>query len=326
MNYDPDKSDKKSKIMEKLKQILSICLIAISQVSISQFPPPPNQGSRADSLKNEGDIPVALAEYKKIYKVNPKDRRNVYNYACALSINRQIDSCLKYLNIAVRMDTSIASLIDPDFLTARRDLRWVDFENNLISMINAKFKNPYSDIEYAKALWKLRAYDQAYFSEVVLAFRKTGRNSSVHEALLNYQAMIHEMNQNELEKLIAAKGWPRIKDVGREAAMAAYLVIQHSNSELQKKYLPTVKKICDEKELPWERYALMYDRSQFNENKPQRYGTHTKYNESTNSEELYPLEDESKVDEWRKEIGLQPLAEYLARFNIKFQSKKNKGQ
>lgn len=39
------------------------------------------------------------------------------------------------------------------------------------------------------------------------------------------------------------------------------------------------------------------------------------------AEELYPLEDETKVDEWRKELGLEPLAEYLARLNIKFQPK-----
>jgi hypothetical protein len=308
--------------MKILYLITFIWLIIGSQLSISQ-PPPPRPGSRADSLKNEGNIIGALPEYRKIYLTNPDDKRNVYNYACALSINRQIDSCFKYLNIAVKTDTSINALIDPDFLTARKDKRWIEFENNLITMVNKKLNNPYRDIEYAKALWKLRAFDQAYFTEVVLAFRKTGRNSSVHEALLNYQYMIHEMNQKELETLITAKGWPRIKDVGREAAMAAYLVIQHSNSELQKKYLPVVKTICEAKELPWERYAMMYDRSLFNENKPQKFGTHTKYNEKTNSEELYPLEDESKVDEWRKEIGLAPLAEYLAKFNIKFQPKRD---
>ena len=31
------------------------------------------------------------------------------------------------------------------------------------------------------------------------------------------------------------------------------------------------------------------------------------------------LEDETKVDEWRKELGLEPLAEYLARLKIKYQ-------
>jgi hypothetical protein len=36
------------------------------------------------------------------------------------------------------------------------------------------------------------------------------------------------------------------------------------------------------------------------------------------SNELYPLEDEAKVDAWRMEIGLEPLKEYLARTGIKY--------
>ncbi|MGB8491120.1 MAG: hypothetical protein WCE64_08675 [Bacteroidales bacterium] len=31
---------------------------------------------------------------------------------------------------------------------------------------------------------------------------------------------------------------------------------------------------------------------------------------------LYPLEDEAKADEWRREIGLEPLKEYLKKANI----------
>ena len=94
--------------------------------------------------------------------------------------------------------------------------------------------------------------------------------------------------------------------------MGAYLVAMHSNDGAQKKYLPAIKAVCEAGELPWVRYANMYDRSLFNENLPQRYGTHTRYNEQTKSEELYPLADESRVDEWRKEIGLPPLREALA--------------
>jgi len=244
----------------------------------------------------------------------------VYNYACALSVNKQIESCFKYLNIAVKMDTSVASLIDPDFLTVRNDIRWQDFENNLIFMLNRKFKNPYQDIDYAKVLWKLRSLDQAYFNEIGIAGRKIGMKSSVVEALWNFKFMIQRNNQKELEELVSAKGWPKIKDVGSEAAMGAYLVAMHSNDGSQKKYLPAIKQRCKENELSWQRYANIYDRCLFNENKPQKYGTHTRYNALLNSEELYPLENASKVDEWRKELGLEPLTVYLARFNIKFPS------
>jgi hypothetical protein len=41
-------------------------------------------------------------------------------------------------------------------------------------------------------------------------------------------------------------------------------------------------------------------------------------NRATGESLLYPLEDETKVDEWRKETGLEPLKDYLKRTNIKY--------
>jgi hypothetical protein len=104
--------------------------------------------------------------------------------------------------------------------------------------------------------------------------------------------------------------------------MGAYLVVMHSEAGLQKKYLPVIKTVCEAGELPWVRYANMFDRSRFNDNVPQRYGTHTRYNEQTKTAELYPLEDEAKVDEWRQAIGLGPLAEYLKTQGIVYTPKK----
>lgn len=302
---------------------LIVCALTLCMSGYSQ-PPVPRSGSVADSLVSEGDIPGALAEFKKQFIKNPKDQSNIYNYACALSVNKQIDSSFKYLNIAVEMDTSIASLIDPDFLTIRKDKRWKEFEDKLISMINIKLKSTFQDIEYAKALWKLRALDQSIFREIGIAGRKIGMRSSVVEALWNSKFMIQENSQIELKEWVARKGWPKIKDVGSEAAMGAYLVAMHSNDGSQKQYLPMIRQRCEEKELSWQRYANIYDRCLYNDNKPQKYGTHTIYNVNTHSEELYKLEDETKVDEWRKELGLPPLEEYLKQFNIQYKPKKNK--
>lgn len=269
---------------------------------------------------NEGNVPGAIEEYKKLYSLDPGDPGIVFKYACALSTDnsviKQFDSCFKYLNIAIELDTSLSALTDPLLLPAREDDKWTDFENRIITMLNIKYSSPYNDIEYAKALWKLAAYDQAYFSEIGIAFRKIGMRSSVASALWKLKFMIQEKNQKELEQLVNEKGWPRIRDVGTEAAMAAYLVAMHANDGSQKKYLPMIRERCEENELPWLRYALIYDRCLFNDKKPQKYGTHTIFNEKTGKEDLYPLEDETKVDEWRAEIGLEPLEEYLAKFNI----------
>ena len=301
---------------------LICCLLSVGGLAFSQPGPPSAPGTPGERLRGEGDIPGAIAEFEKACALNPRDRRSVYGLACALSINKQLDKCFRYLALAVEMEPSLEPLIEPDLVTARDDPRWGAFEDDLVAALNAKAGHPYKDVEYAKALWRLRAWDQAFFVEVGIAGRKIGMKSSVVEALWKFKFMIQEKNGAELEKLVAAKGWPRVGRVGREAAMAAYLVAMHSHKGLQLKYLADVRKICEAGELPWERYANLYDRGLFNENKPQRYGTHTRYNEKTKAAELYPLEDESRVDEWRRELGLPPLADYLRQFNIDFRPKK----
>jgi|WetSurMetagenome_2_1015567.scaffolds.fasta_scaffold281814_1 hypothetical protein len=303
---------------------LCLGLLIACESALPQAPPPPPGGASTpgESLREQGDIPGAIAEFEKGLVRDPADQRNIYNLACSLSINKQLDRCFKYLTIAVEMKPSIEMLTEPDLLNAREDQRWREVEARLIEALNAKPNQSIKDVEYAKALWRLHAWDQAFFTEIGIAGRKIGMKSSVVEALWKFKFMVQERNEQELDRLVTAKGWPRAGSVGREASMAAYLVAMHSHTGLQKKYLSAIKQICAEKELPWLRYALIYDRSLFNENKPQHYGTHTKYNEVTKSEELYPLEDESRVNEWRKEIGLPPLEEYLKQFNITFRPPK----
>ncbi|MHB8797399.1 MAG: DUF6624 domain-containing protein [Thermoanaerobaculia bacterium] len=296
--------------------VLAVCDVAIAQ------PPPPGPTSPGGTLRAEGDIPGAIAAFEKRYREDPGDRKNLLELAGALSINRRLDDCFNYLAIAVDLEPTVAPLIDPDLVTARDDKRWAAFEDGLVARINAKADPPIQDVAFAKALWRMAAWDQAFFLEVGIAARKTGMKSSVVEALWKLKFLVQQRNQRELEALVARKGWPRAGQVGKEAAMGAYLVVMHSEDGAQKKHLPAIKVVCEAGELPWVRYANMYDRSLFNEKLPQRYGTHTRYNEQTKSEELYPLEDASRVDEWRKEVGLPPLKEALAPLGIVFESGK----
>jgi hypothetical protein len=51
------------------------------------------------------------------------------------------------------------------------------------------------------------------------------------------------------------------------------------------------------------------------EGKPQRYGSQIEEDERGNPR-LYQLLDESKVDEWRSEMGMEPLKDYLRKMKI----------
>jgi hypothetical protein len=267
---------------------------------------------------NEGNIKGAIAEYKKMYRLNPGDRMLVYNYACALSRDGQVDSTKKYLNIAMKIEPGTRPLTDPDLLAFRESGEWSDFENNLIKQLNAKSGNEIKDVEYAKALWKIQCMDQYCFYEVMLAVRKLGPGSPVVSALRRLQLMQNARNVEELGALLQNKGWPKRSQVGPAAAEAAFYALQHSNAAEQEKYLPMFEKCCRENEGSWEQYALMFDRMRMNRNQPQRYGTHYNLdNHATNERILYPLEDETKVNQWRKEIGLEPLKDYQKRNEVR---------
>ena len=54
------------------------------------------------------------------------------------------------------------------------------------------------------------------------------------------------------------------------------------------------------------------------EGKKQIYGTQLTWNEKTGRYELYPIEDEEHVDLLRASVGLQPIAEYLKDFGLRY--------
>ncbi|MGC4058894.1 MAG: hypothetical protein QM743_12365 [Chitinophagaceae bacterium] len=67
---------------------------------------------------------------------------------------------------------------------------------------------------------------------------------------------------------------------------------------------------------------MIHCQRKFTRESPQRYGSQVNYNPQTQQYELFPLEDDRKVDAWRKEAGMIPLADYLAHWNIQWPEKK----
>lgn len=311
---------------ERVCHILVLSLVSMtagSQITSPPPPPPPPPSSatgitaKADSLFNEGNIKQAIAEYAAISKANPEDSKAAYDYACALSVGQQPDSAFRYLYLSIRVDPSSRVLTDPHLLNLRDNLKWKDFEDYTIDLISKK--EPIRDIGYAKKLWELLCLDQYSFYETSLAARKLGPDSPVVSALRKLQEIKNEKNLKELESLISEKGWPERSQVGEAASSAAFYILQHSNAKAQEAYLPMFEKCCRKNEGNWQQYALMFDRMRMNKNQPQRYGTHTYMDPAAGKpNQLYPLEDEKRVDEWRREIGLEPLKDYLKKAHIEY--------
>lgn len=309
-----------------LYAVLLVPAIAKAQDAMS-FEPILTPG---DSLREVGDIMGAIDAYKK--SIAPGNTyaehdysiersvyfADMYNLACAFSRIGQQDSALKYLERGMleSRDSVGEALSDPDFVNIRDASGWPELENRIIQWYCDKNKVQLKDIDYAKKLWHMRAIDQAYYEDIDIAERKTGKTSSVVMALWDLKRKQSEENQRQLEDLIKEKGWPKISEVGPSLGTTAFLVIQHANLDKQQKYLPVIESLCQKGEARWQDYALMYDRIQASTGKAQHYGSQVHYNNQSGQYELFPLENPEKVDEWRKAIGLEPLSTYVAKWGI----------
>ena len=128
--------------------------------------------------------------------------------------------------------------------------------------------------------------------------------------------LIDSVNVAQLEEIIARSGWPGKSKVGDQAAMAAFVVLQHASIEIQEKYLPMVEAAAAKGDVERAHLAMLQDRVLMRRDKPQKYGTQLWNDPSTGKLGLYPIEDSAGVDQRRAEIGLPPLYDYIRSMGI----------
>ena len=131
--------------------------------------------------------------------------------------------------------------------------------------------------------------------------------------------MDQEIDQNNLEvvDLVLDKcGMPSSQMVSDKSLQAIWLVIQHAGAEKREQYFPTLEKAAQNGDLDQQDIALMKDRMMLDKGQPQIYGSQVMMNGATY--ELYDLENPEKVDQRRATVGLGPLSEYLAHWDIEF--------
>ena len=124
------------------------------------------------------------------------------------------------------------------------------------------------------------------------------------------------LNLIKVTHIIDKYGWLGPQEVGVNGSQALFLVIQHANLAVQQKYLPIIRTAVKDGKTLSSNLALLEDRVNMREGKNQIYGSQLFRNKSTGKMCFYPIADPDHVDERRKTMGLQPLAEYAKFFNL----------
>lgn len=122
----------------------------------------------------------------------------------------------------------------------------------------------------------------------------------------------HE-NLEIVSSLLTKCGMPARSELSANQYEAIWLVIQHSGrNDYAKKYLPMFELAAEKGDFDWGAIALLRDRSLMYEGKPQIYGSQIK------DGKLWKLTEPEYVNKRRKKMGLEPIKDYLNRFDIVF--------
>ncbi len=127
------------------------------------------------------------------------------------------------------------------------------------------------------------------------------------------QNAIDDANMKRLAQIIDAYGWPGLRFAGA-ASHSSFLVLQHADPESQRKYLPLLRQAVARNDALGSSLALLEDRVRIREGKPQLYGSQL----IGRPLQFAPIEDEPHVDQRRRSVGLESLADYAKRFGITY--------
>ena len=124
-------------------------------------------------------------------------------------------------------------------------------------------------------------------------------------------AKVDRNNTKWLKEIIKEIGWIDVDRFGPDASYNAFLIVQHSGDlPLMQESLPQIEKDVRAKKLDSQAYALLYDRLNLCINGKQKYGSQIGMSKK-GALTVLPLENADKVEEYRKEIGMRPLSQYL---------------
>lgn len=273
---------------------------------------------KADSLYNAKDYKNSAKVYSAAFKAlgwkgTPLDR---YNAACSAALANIPDSAFFYLNRAILGGYSTLNHIstDSDLATLHEDKRWKE----ILEKVKANKDKAEANLNkpLAQRLDSILESDQTGRKNIDELVKKYGWDSKQVKGLWKEIHLTDSINLIKVTAILDQYGWLGPDVVGNDGSSALFLVIQHSELNVQEKYLPMMREAVKNGKAFGSSLALLEDRVALRQGKKQIYGSQIAM--ENNIYYVNALEDPDNVDKRRAEVGLGPIAEYVSHWNIKW--------
>jgi hypothetical protein len=280
-----------------------------------------NQIQKADSLYQNKDYINSAKAYSNAFAFNNQNflAGHKYKAARAWAMAGQKDSAITNL----KQDVDVLGFYqynklvsEKAFILIHNSKDWEGIKQKV--KINQKTEDKkggkYAGIK--NKLEKILELDQEYRPIYMQVWQKYGYQSPEMRELNEKMRKKDSSNLHYVKEVVDKYGWISYDTIGLKANQALFLVIQHSDSATQEKYLPILKKAVKENKAFGHQLALLEDRVLIKKGKKQIYGSQINCDSTGKKCWILPIEDEINVDKRRAEMGLPPLADDVKAWNI----------
>lgn len=147
--------------------------------------------------------------------------------------------------------------------------------------------------------------------------QKISTNANKNQNLIIEYNQLSEKNTLRLCQIFKENGWVTEKLVGDEGVSAILFLIQNSRSyKAQTEFYPILIEAANKDILPKTVLANIVDNIRVRVGQPQIFGTQAKFKDDLIY--LYPLLNEERTDEWRKQYDLPPLNIFIKQLELRY--------
>ncbi|REG96468.1 DUF6624 domain-containing protein [Flavobacterium aquicola] len=273
---------------------------------------------KADSCYTAENYKTSVDYYEKAFKIEHTKPNDFYNAACSAALSKQDKKAFKWLNLAI--DNGYENIthlqIDADLKSLHENKEWKNttekFQKKL-DILEAHYDKPLQ-----KELLAIYAEDQDIRGEFMKIYKDKGPGNKSFDSINNLMRYKDSINLLKVIKILDEKGWVGKDIVGSQANQTLFLVIQHADLKYQQKYMPMMREAVKKGNANGASLALMEDRVSLREGRKQIYGSQIGRDNETKIFYVSSLEDPDNVDERRAKIGLPPMADYVSKWQIKW--------
>lgn len=168
------------------------------------------------------------------------------------------------------------------------------------------------DTALASQIFAMYKTDQFWRVEFMKTQRKE-KSDYDDETIQSNWTKADSVNELKAKAIIKKYGYPGYSKVGERASDDFWAIVQHCDNDIpfQEHVLALLKTEVAKNNANKEKYAYLVDRVLVNKSQKQIYGTQLSRDNKTMKFKPFPLKYPKQVDKLRKQVGLEPLADYV---------------